>query len=156
LTFKPEYRAVDIWLTCKHTDIIGQIARSEIVRAVDDHVVISHNSLCVLTGQPALEQLDFNVWIDIAETVARLFEFAAADVFCSVKDLPLQIGEIDAIEIDEPKLSHTSCRQIERSRGAQTAGANAKNARDLKPLLSFSSHFGHNEVPRIPLQFLLR
>ena len=112
LTFKPEYRAVDIWLTCKHTDIIGQIARSEIVRAVDDHVVISHNSLCVLTGQPALEQLDFNVWIDIAETVARLFEFAAADVFCSVKNLSLQIGELDAVEIDQSKFSYASRGEI--------------------------------------------
>jgi hypothetical protein len=54
-------------------------------------------------------QLNFDVWINIAQPVARRFEFAAADIFCSVKNLPLQIGEIDTVEIDEAKFSHTGC-----------------------------------------------
>jgi hypothetical protein len=70
--------------------------------------------------------------------------------------LPLQIGEIDTVEIDKPKFSHTGCCQIQRSRGAQATGANAQNARCLKSSLSLSSDFGHDEVSRIPLQFLLR
>jgi hypothetical protein len=34
-------------------------------------------------------QVDFDVRVDVAQPVARRFEFAAADVFCSVKNLPL-------------------------------------------------------------------
>ena len=73
-----------------------------------------------------------------------------------MKNLPLQIGEIDTVEIDKPHRSHTSSRQVQRSRGTQTTGANAQNTRRLKSFLSLSSHFGHDEVPRIALQFLLR
>jgi hypothetical protein len=72
-----------------------------------------------------------------------------------VKNLPLQIGEIDTVEINKPKSSHTGCCQIQRSRRAQTAGANAQNTRCLKSFLSLSGHFGHDEVPRIALHFLL-
>jgi hypothetical protein len=71
-------------------------------RAVDDHVVIGHNARRVLAGQSALVQLNFDAWVYIGQPVARRFEFAAADIFCSVKNLPLQIGEIDTVEIDSP------------------------------------------------------
>jgi hypothetical protein len=73
--------------------------------------------------------------------------------------LPLRRPEgdmIDTVEIDKPKSSHTGCCQIQRSRGAQTTGANAQNTCCLKSFLALNSHFGHDEVPRIALQFLLR
>src|SRR5215468_7228628 len=123
LTLKPKHRAVHIWLSGKNTDVVGKIARGEIVRAVDDHVVLSYDSLRVLAGQSTLVQFDVYVWVDVLQPVARRFKFAAADVFCSVKDLPLQIGKIDTVEIDQPKFSHTCCCQIERRRGAEPAGA---------------------------------
>ena len=98
-------------------------------------------------------QFDFDLRIDVPQPVARRFQFAAADVLCSVKNLPLQICELDLVEIDNSKSSHAGCCQVERSRGAQAAGTDTQNARGLKSLLSFSSHFGHDEVTRIALQF---
>src|SRR5262249_28010634 len=85
--------------------------------------------------------------------VTRRFQFAATDVFCSVKNLPLQIGEIDTVEIDKPEGSNASACQVKRSRRTQTAGADAQNARCLESLLSLRRYFGHNEMTRIALQF---
>ena len=79
--------------------------------------------------------INFDFRVDVAQPVARRFKFAAADIFCSVKNLPLQIGEIDTVEIDKPKSSHTGCCQIQRGRGTQTTGANAKNTRCLQSFL---------------------
>jgi hypothetical protein len=76
-------------------------------------------------------RFDFDLRIDIAQPVACRFQFAAADVLCSVKNLPLKIGKIDSVEIDKSEGSYTSCRQVERNRGAQTASADTQNARSL-------------------------
>ena len=43
LALEPKHRAVDIWLPRKNTDVIGQIARGEIIRAVHDHIVVGNN-----------------------------------------------------------------------------------------------------------------
>jgi hypothetical protein len=101
-------------------------------------------------------QLDFDVWVDVAQPVARRFKFATSNILCSVKNLPLQIGKIDPVEIDKAKCSHTRCCQIQRGRRAQTTGANAQNTRCLESFLPLGSHFRHDEVPRIALQLLLR
>jgi hypothetical protein len=98
-------------------------------------------------------RFDFDLGINIAQSVTRRLQFAAADVLCSVKNLPLEISDIDPVEIDKPEGSHTGRCKIERGRGTQTAGTNAQNARCLKPLLPFGSDFGHDQMPRIALQF---
>jgi hypothetical protein len=71
-----------------------------------------------------------------------------------VKDLPLQVGEIDTVEIDDPEGSNAGCRQIKRSRGAETASADAHNPRCFKSFLSLYGYFGHDEMPGVALQFL--
>ena len=73
-----------------------------------------------------------------------------------MKNLPLQISEINTVEIDKPKCSDTGRCQIQRGRGAQTTGSDAQNTRCLESFLSLGSDFRHDEVPRIALQFLLR
>src|SRR5262245_42803802 len=110
LALEPKHRAVDIWLPRKHTDVVGEIACGEIIRTVNDYVVVSDNSLRILSGQPALVQFNLDLRVDVVQSIARRFKFASANVLCSVKNLPLQIGKIDTIEVDQPKLSHTSCR----------------------------------------------
>src|SRR6266516_7251063 len=152
LTLEAKDRAIDVWLPCKHADVVRQITGGKVIRAVHDHVVVSHDLLRVVAGEATFVQFEFDLRINIPQPVTRRCKFAAADVLCSVKNLPLQIGEVDTVEIDKPESSHTSCCQIQRSRGAQTTGANAQNTRGLKSFLSLSSHFGHDEVSRIALQ----
>src|SRR5207302_9900100 len=65
----------------------------------------------------------------------------------------LQIGKIDTDEIDNPQGSNAACCQVKRTRGAQTAGADAQNPRRFKSLLSLNGYFGHDEMPGVALQF---
>src|SRR5262249_37568553 len=112
LTLKAKHRSIDVWLPCKHADIVRQITGGEIVGAVHDDVVISHDLLRVAAGEAAFVQFEFDLRIDIPQPVARRCKLAAAHVLCSVKNLPLQIGEIDAVEIDDPKGSNAGCCQV--------------------------------------------
>src|SRR5213083_835221 len=99
-------------------------------------------------------QFDVDLRIDVAQSVSRRFQFAATDVLCPVKYLPLQIRKIDVVEIDNANCSYTCCRKIEGGRGPKPAGADAQNACCLQPALPISCHFGHDKVTRIALQFL--
>ena len=76
-------------------------------------------------------QFDLDLRVDVAEPVPRRFQFVAADVLCSVKNLSLQIRKIDLIEIDNSNCPDAGCREIERGRGPESAGADAQNARRL-------------------------
>src|SRR5919108_3575942 len=115
LTLEAKHRAIDVWLPCKHADIVRKITGGKIIGAVHDNVVVSHDFLRVVAGEAAFMQFEFYRRIDIPQPVARRSQFAAADVLCSVKNLPLQIGEIDTVEIDEPESSNAGCCQVKRS-----------------------------------------
>ncbi len=57
-------------------------------------------------------QFEIDVGIEIVQPIAGRFQFASPYVFCSVKDLPLQIGKIDIVEIDQPNRAYARCCQI--------------------------------------------
>src|SRR5438876_6010536 len=89
LSLKTEDGAIDIRFACKNTDVIGQISRRKIIRAVHDHVVLPDKLGCVLTGETALVQFDVDLRIDVPQAVPRRFQFVAANILCSVENLPL-------------------------------------------------------------------
>ena len=54
-------------------------------------------------------QFDVDLRIDVAQSVSRRFQFAASDVLCPVKYLPLQVGKINVVEINNADCSHACC-----------------------------------------------
>ena len=98
-------------------------------------------------------QFDLDLRVDVAEPVLRGFQFAAADVLCSVKNLALQVGKIHLIEIDNPDCSDAGCCEIKRGRRPESAGANAQNASCLQPALPLGRNFRHDKMTRVALQF---
>src|SRR5439155_23150047 len=54
LTLEPKHRAIDVWLPRKHADVVRQIAGGKIIRAIHDHVVVSHDLLGVFAREAAL------------------------------------------------------------------------------------------------------
>ena len=53
------------------------------------------------------------------------------------------------IEIDKAESADAGRGQIERKRRAETAGADAKNARGLELLLALHTHLGQDDVARV-------
>ncbi len=73
-----------------------------------------------------------------------------------MQDLPLQIAEIDHVEIDEADAADAGGREIQAQRRAETAGADEQHARGLEALLPVHADLGHDQVPAVAGDLLLR
>jgi hypothetical protein len=67
--------------------------------------------------------------------------------------LPLKIGKIDIVEIDDPDRANAGSRQIKRGRRSEASGPDTQDARSFEPILPLGCNLGHDEMTRIPLQF---
>src|ERR687891_1687388 len=114
LSLETEYRAVYIRLPRKNADVVGQITRRKIIRPVNHHIISRHKFRRVFAGETALMQFDLDLRIDIAQTIPSRFEFASADVICSVEDLPLEIRKVDIVEIDNSNHADAGRSEVER------------------------------------------
>ena len=97
----------------------------------------------------SLEADHVDVRIDLVQRLARRLHFQAADIVGAVDDLPLQVGEVHGVEIDDPDGAHARRRQIEHQRRAQPARADAEHFRRLQPLLAFEVDLRQDQVAAV-------
>jgi hypothetical protein len=92
--------------------------------------------------------------IDVVQAIPRRLQLAPTYVFCSVKNLPLKIGKIDVVEIDNADCADAGGGKIKRSRRSKSAGADAQDVRSLESILSLGRNLGHDKMTRVALQFV--
>jgi hypothetical protein len=66
--------------------------------------------------------------------------------------LPLKIGQIDIVEIDDAEGPDSGGCQIKRGRRSKSSGADAQNARSFESILTLGCDLGDDEVTRVALQ----
>ena len=59
-------------------------------------------------------RLDGDVRIHLAEPVDRRCELGAPDVAGAVQELAVQVGDVDAIEVDDAQRADARCGEVER------------------------------------------
>ena len=89
-----------------HRCVVEEIASGEVVRAVDDHVVALDDPVDVRRGETLLVADDLDVGIQRLERLLRGRDLRLTDAFGGVKDLPLQVGEVDDIGVDDAERTH--------------------------------------------------
>src|SRR5262249_44287408 len=72
----------------------------------------------------------------------------------AVQHLPLEIAEIDDIEIDQADAADACRREVQAQRRAEAAGADEENAGRLEAFLPFQGDLGHDEMPAVTSDFL--
>jgi hypothetical protein len=72
-----------------------------------------------------------------------------------MEDLALEIRIINRVEIDDANLANARRGEVHGNGRAQPARANAQDAGGLDPFLAGQPHFGQNQVPRIPADFVI-
>jgi hypothetical protein len=70
----------------------------------------------------ALQRHDFNFRIDGVQRLSAGFSLGHADASLRVQDLPLQVGEIDGVIIDQCYFSDAGRCQVECCRRTEAAG----------------------------------
>ena len=156
LAFKPEDRAVDIGLAQQHAGVVDQIARREIVGAVDDDVVIAEQVEGVLAGQARLVGVDANRRDSAGQTFFGGLNLGPAHVGGGKRNLALQIGEVDDVEIDDSQPPHAGRGQIKPQRRAQSARADHQDFGLGELELPLHAHFGHDQVAAVALNLFFR
>ncbi len=78
--------------------------------------------------------------------------FGCADVRCRVEDLPLQVGEVDAVRIAERQRPDAGRDEKLRGRRAEPAGADDERMRGGEFLLRVDAELGEQDVPAVAEQ----
>src|ERR1700732_2814018 len=153
LSFKAENRAVHVRLAEKDAGVVYKIAGGEIIGAVNDDVVVLHYVERVVAGQMRFEAIDLDFGVQALQAIGGGFDFWAADVGGAEKNLALEIGEVDGIEIDKANAAYSCGGQIETERRAKASGSNAEYFCLLQLELTFHADFGHDEVTAVTQDF---
>ena len=146
LPVEAEDRAVDVRLAEEHAGVVDEVARGKVVRAVEDDVVVAQDVECVLGGQRAVVRHDVDVGIEVEQPRACRIQLRRADIGGAVKHLPLQVRDVDVVEVDEPDASHARGGEIQRRGRAQPPRADDQHRAARELLLPFFAELRQREV----------
>src|SRR4051794_34972366 len=94
-------------------------------------------------------EFDVDVRIDVDESIACRFEFWTADVARSMQKLPLQVGDVDIVKVDETQLPDARRGEVQRYRRPEPASADDEYARRFQPTLSDRGHVRQQQVSAV-------
>src|SRR5690606_29716901 len=115
--------APHVGLVQQHARVVDQVAGGEVVRAVDDEVVLGEDLQRVLVVQPRLVQADVDQRVDLLDGVPRALGLGPADVGDAVDDLALQVRLVDGVELDDAQGAHAGRGEVHQDGRTQAAGA---------------------------------
>ncbi len=133
--------------------ITDEIARCEVVGAIDDDIVVVNQYECIVCADPHLVRLDFYMRVEHRNSTARTLDFRSPDIRRRVNHLPLQVVERHRVVIDDADRAHTRCGKIKNHRRAEPTGADYQHPRGLERLLPLSANFAQHEMPLVSLDF---
>src|SRR5262249_7722545 len=90
LAVEAEDRSVDDRLAEEHARVIDEVARREVVGAVDDDIVVAEDPIDVLARETLLDADDLHVGVEVLEDLLRALDLRHADAARRVEDLTLQ------------------------------------------------------------------
>lgn len=149
LPFEAKNGAVDVWFFEKHTGVVHQIARCEIVCSVYDDIVIFKNPQCVFAFEGDVMRFDLDVWIYPVQFFFGAQGFLFADVACEMQDLPVKIRFIHHVEIQDSESADARGSEVIRSRRAEAACADDEGRRAFQLFLARRADFRHDDVARV-------
>ena len=98
---------------------------------------------------------DLQVRVDPLHFLGRRIQLLAPHVVGRVDHLPLQVGKVDDVEIDDPDPSDARRGQVQSQRRAQPAGAHQQHLGGFQLLLPFHPDFGNDQVAAVAQDFVL-
>ena len=156
LPVEAEDRAVHVRPAEQHARVVGEIAGGEVVRAVDDHVVLREQRERVLGREPQRVALDEHVGVHRGDPLRGHVDLRAPDVGGAVEHLAVQVRGVDAVEVDDPERAHARGREILRGRAAEPARADQQHARVEQRALTLEADLGQDQVAPVAIVLLGR
>eukprot|EP00964_Phaeocystis_antarctica_P140673 scaffold105543_cov78-Phaeocystis_antarctica.AAC.7 len=155
LALKPLHGAVDQRLAAEHAGVVDEVARREVVRAVDHQVVRPHQLQRVRRVQPQLVRDDADERVDLSDAHARRVHLGRADRLRGVHNLPLQVGLVDDVVVHDADGPYARGRKVHEQRRPEASAANAEYGAALEPTLALHANIVEQEVARVPPDLLV-
>ena len=95
-----------------------------------------------------------HVRIVCEERLPGRFYLGFPHVVVKVQYLPLEVGKVDGVEVDDPDGADARKRQVDRYRRPQSTGADNQHLRVQELALSSAAHLGHDDMTAIPLDLV--
>src|SRR3989475_10217085 len=153
LAFEPEDRSVDVRLAQEDRRVVHEVSGREVVRPIDDDVVVFQNVQRVLGGEARLVRLHVDVRVDLSDALLRDVDLLAADVLRPVQHLALQVRLVDHVEVDDPETADAGGAEVLGERHAEPPGADDQGGRLLEFQLPRHADFGQDQMPGIAFDF---
>lgn len=84
------------------------------------------------------------------ERRARGIHLHGADDFAPIQDLPLQIGQVDLVGVDQREAADAGRGEVERCGATQPADADDQRVRRAQPLLPLDPDLREEDMAAIP------
>ena len=137
-----------------HARVVQQVARREVVEAVDDHVVPLDDLHDVVGAEPDGVLLDLHVRVDLVDRDLGGVDLRHADAVVRVRDLALQVREVDHVVVDDPERADARGGEVERRRRAEPARAEQEHLGVEQLHLPLEPDLGDQQVARVALALL--
>ncbi len=115
-----------------------------------------NNSSALELSRRVFEFTNVDERIDGLQLVGGGVQLLASHVGGGVNDLALQVGVIHHVEVHDAERADARGSQIKRQRRTQSACADAEHLCRLQLQLPFHADFGHDQVPRVAQDLVVR
>src|SRR5438309_280230 len=151
-----EDRAVDVGLARQEARVVHQVARLEVVRAVDDQVVVADHLHDVVDGDARRQGDHVDVRVQGLQGARGRLDLRLPDVGRRVEDLPLKVRDVDDVAVHQRERPHAGRREVERGGRAEPTGADQQDLRAQELALALVPDLGQEEVAAVALDLIGR
>jgi hypothetical protein len=102
-----------------------------------------------------LQRENLYIRIQGGQSGACRFHFGRAHRIRAVKNLPLEVGEVDLVRIGEGEFADAAGGEVERRGATQAAGADDERVRRTQPLLALDAYFIEQDVAAVAKELLV-
>ena len=133
--------------------IVDKELDGEVVGAVDYEVVVLDDVEGIVGTEEVVVRDDVDVRVDGLDLGGCAFHLGTPHILRKVAYLPLEVGDVDDVEINNADGADTRCGQIERDGGTEPTRPHNEDFCRVDFLLSLDADIGKEYMAAIPLNF---
>ena len=147
-------RSVHPRLVKQGADVVDQIAGGKIIGSIHHEVVALDQPKSIVGGEPTGIPFNPAIGIDARNPLSSGICLQLTKTTFRVNHLPLEVGELHAIIINDSDVTNTGCRQVHQQGRAESACPNTQHRCRFQPLLADHTEFRKHQMTGITSSLL--
>src|SRR5579885_221451 len=149
LPLETEDAAMNDGLVGDDGGVVEQVARREVVSAIDDQIVVGDDARNIGLVQPLAVGDDLNLRVERLNGLASRLGLVLANTTGVVQNLALQVAVIHHVGVDDADGANTGGGQVIRGGRAEATGADEQHLRVEQLELTGLAYFGNEHMAAV-------